>query len=92
MDADAEPQTIERTVEGLESRVTGIEEPPVKVDGRSGQILQLRAEMGSEVSALRQDVRPAGSGIVARLRRESGASERLSVHGFRGVQAPRCRR
>ena len=45
------PQTIERRVERLEERVTRLEELPHRIDELTGQILQLRAENGSELSA-----------------------------------------
>src|SRR5947207_4423809 len=56
MGVDAWPQTIERRVESLEERVTRLEELPARVDDLTGQILQLRVEMGSEFSAVRQDL------------------------------------
>jgi len=53
---DLKPQTIEREVEGLKERVTKLEELPARVDDLTGQILQLRAEMGSEFSAVREQI------------------------------------
>jgi hypothetical protein len=70
LDIDVKSQTIERRVERLETRVGRLEQLPQKVDGLTGQILQLRAEMGSEFSAIRGEIRDMGDGIVAQLRSE----------------------
>jgi hypothetical protein len=56
MGVDVQPQPIERRVERLEERVTRLEELPARLDDLTGQILQLRVEMGSAISDLRDRV------------------------------------
>ena len=78
-----QPQTIERRVERLEERVTRLEELPHRIDELTGQILQLRAENGSEFSALRSEMRTMDEGIVTQLRGEMRAMrDELKSHAL----------
>ena len=51
-------------------RVARLEQLPQKLDDLTGQILQLRAEMGSEFSAIRGEIRDKREEIVATGRAE----------------------
>jgi hypothetical protein len=51
------PQPIEKRVETLEARVTRLEEPPDRVERIGSQIVQMRAEMHSEFSAVGEEMR-----------------------------------
>ena len=55
-------------------RVARLEQLPQKVDGLTGQILQLRDELGSEFSAVRRDMRDMRDDIVAQGRTELTAA------------------
>lgn len=50
------PQTRARRVEGLEERVTILEELPARIDDLTLQISQLREEMRGEFSAVRGEM------------------------------------
>ena len=50
------PTMVASSLERLETRVTELEELPARVDDLTGQIPQLRAEMGSEFSAVRGQI------------------------------------
>jgi hypothetical protein len=52
-----QPRFLEKRVEILENTVGGLEELPARVAGCEQQILQLRAEMRSEFSAVRVEMR-----------------------------------
>jgi hypothetical protein len=84
MDVAVQPQTIERRVERLEERVTSLEELPHRIDELTGPILQLRAENGSEFSALRSEMRSMGEGIVTQLRGEMRSMGEGIVTQLRG--------
>ena len=79
---DLKPQTIERRVERLERRVTRLEELPGRVDALTGQFLQLRAEMGSEFSAVRLGMRESAAAVTKELVHEIG---RMHEHTMREV-------
>ena len=66
------PQTIERRVERLERRVTRLEELPERVDALTAQFLQLRAEIGSEFSAVRLEMRESAAVVKKELVHEIG--------------------
>ena len=51
------PQPLEIRVDGLERRVTEVEKLPERVTAIETQIVQLRAEMSTEFSAVRQEIR-----------------------------------
>ena len=51
------PQTLEARVERLEERVTKLEDLPARMDALSTQISQLREEMHSGFSNLREELR-----------------------------------
>jgi chaperonin cofactor prefoldin len=51
------PQTIENRVDQLELRVTELEKLPERITGVESQIVQLRAELRDEFSAVRQEIR-----------------------------------
>lgn len=63
------PQRLENRVESLEHRVTALEELPARMDRMELQILQLRAEMRDEFSALRHEIR-AGDEETCRVLRD----------------------
>lgn len=56
------PQALESRVRTLQTRVTRLEELPARIDGLTSQILQLRAEMRDEFSAVRTEI---AAGFVA---------------------------
>ena len=62
-------QTLERRVDGLEQRVTSLEALPGRMDRLELQIVQLRAEMRDEFSAIRGGIQ-AGDGETRRVLRE----------------------
>ena len=78
LEQQVRPQTIERRVETLERRVTKLEKIPAMVEGVTGQILQLRAEMASEFSAVRREARAAEK----KLRHEIG---RMHEHEMKEI-------
>ena len=51
------PQTIGNRVDRLEQRVTELERLPDRMSALESQIVQLRAEMRDEFSAVRQEIR-----------------------------------
>jgi vacuolar-type H+-ATPase subunit I/STV1 len=51
------PQTIENKVQGLEKRVTTLEQLPERMTAVESQIVQLRSEMRDGFSAVRQEIR-----------------------------------
>ena len=62
-------QTLERRVDSLEQRVTSLEALPGRMDRLELQIVQLRAEMRDEFSAIRGGIQ-AGDGETRRVLRE----------------------
>lgn len=58
-------QTIENRVETLERRVTAVEELPGRMDRLEVQIVQLRAEMHDEFSAIREEIRAGDENVLA---------------------------
>src|SRR5689334_7216099 len=67
---DVEPQTLEGRVDRLEDRVTRLEELPQRIDELAGQILRMRADIGSELSAMRAEIRGGAEAVVTQLRGE----------------------
>ena len=51
------PETIESRVDRLERRVTDLETLPDRITAIESQIVQLRAEMRGEFSAVREEIR-----------------------------------
>ena len=51
------PETIESRVDTLERRVTDLETLPNRITAVESQIVQLRTEMRSEFSAVREEIR-----------------------------------
>jgi methyl-accepting chemotaxis protein len=49
-------QSVENSLERLEQRVTAIEQLPARMDRLESQIVQLRAEMRDEFSAIRREL------------------------------------
>ena len=49
-------QSVENRLERLDRRVTGIEQLPARMDRLESQIVQLRAEVHDEFSAIRQEI------------------------------------
>lgn len=54
------PQPIESRVESLERRVTTLEQLPASIDDLTSQIVQLRAEMRDEFSAVHSRIAEQG--------------------------------
>ena len=76
------PQTLEARVEGLEQRVTTFEELPARLDALSTQVSQLREEMHSGFSNLRDELRAeirAGDDQVMDHARELQGSLTLEI-------------
>ena len=63
-------QSVENRFERLERRVTGIEQLPARMDRLELQIVQLRAEMRDEFSAIRREIRAGDEGSLRNLREE----------------------
>jgi len=65
-------ETLEKRVANLDRRVTAVEQLPERVAALESQIVQLRGEMRSEFSAVRQEMRDlfAESGRHARVLHE----------------------
>jgi hypothetical protein len=55
------PQPIESRVESLERRVTTLEQLPARIDDLTSQIVQLRAEMRDEFSAVHLRITEQGT-------------------------------
>ena len=64
------PESVETRLERLEQRVTAIEQLPARMDSLELQIVQLRAEMRVECSAVRRDIAAADEGTRGSLREE----------------------
>ena len=47
-----QPQSLDRRVEGLETRVTTLEQLPARIDAIEGQIVQLRTHMDGQFSTV----------------------------------------
>ena len=63
--------------------MTRLEELPHRIDELTGQILQLRAENGSEFSALRSEMRTMDQGTLTQLRGEMRAMrDELKSHAL----------
>ncbi len=63
-------QSVENRFERLERRVTGIEQLPARMDRLELQIVQLRAEMRDEFSAIRREIQAGEEGSLRSLREE----------------------
>ena len=74
-----------RSVERLERRVTEIEQLPDRMDRLELQIVQLRAEMRDEFSAIRQAIQSATKGA-------SAACARRFARGMKRRVAPSAKR
>ena len=61
------PQPVEKRVEDVEERLTVLEQLPGRVDRIELQIVQLRADMRDEISALRREMRVLHEDIAGRL-------------------------
>jgi hypothetical protein len=55
------PQTVESRLDSLEKRVTTLERLPVRIDGLTLQVSQLRAEMRAGFSAVRSEIGELGA-------------------------------
>ena len=75
------PETIESRVDRLERRMTDLEKLPDRVTAIESQIVQLRAEMHSEFSAVREEIR-AGDEETRRVLGER-IDETARLHGER---------
>ena len=67
------PQTLESRVEGLEKRVTILEELPARIVDLTSQVSQLRTEMRDEFSAVRHEMRTEFSAVRHEMRTELAA-------------------
>jgi len=68
-------RTLTERVEILEQKVQSLETLPGRVGALEVQILQLRDEMRSEFSAVRQEMRAMGAGLRDELRAEIRAGD-----------------
>ena len=68
-------QSVENRLERLERRVTGIEQLPARMDRLESQIVQLRAEMHDEFSAIRQEIQTGDEAVLRSLREEIRAGD-----------------
>jgi hypothetical protein len=68
-------RTLTERVEILEQKVQALETLPGRVGALGVQILQLRDEMRSEFSAVRQEMRAMGAGLRDELRAEIRAGD-----------------
>ena len=57
MEEPMQPQTLDSRVERLEKRMDALENLPARMDALDQQILQFRAEVRAEFSALRGEIR-----------------------------------
>lgn len=64
------PETIEDRVDRVESRVSELEKLPERVTAVEVQIVQLRAEMRDEFSALREEIRAGDTETRREVRAE----------------------
>ena len=89
-----ELHTIENKAESLEEPVAGLEEAGANADALSGQILPIGAEMGSEVSAMRAEMRDMRDAIVTQLHDDVArmhAHAMALLQSFRGEAISRLR-
>ncbi len=68
-------QSVENRLERLERRMTGIEQLPARMDRLESQIVQLRAEMHDEFSAIRQEIQTGDEAVLRSLREEIRAGD-----------------
>ena len=83
-----QPQTVEKRVENLETRVTALEQLPARMDALVVEISQFRNEMRAEFSATRAELRGemrAGNEETCRtLREEMRAGNDQTCRTLRG--------